>query len=389
MTERMERLAPKPTSEMPRATSPRVLRRGRPAPQVVDLGGSGRVVPGTGSRSALAGSMRPPPADIGTSRIRRGVCPPAADQITSPREPKIRRAVRPPELPALPAERVGGEQVIRRRGVFGKLGGDGWKYSGGTMATRNVGPDEWHASVYVDDTAGRPGPGLFFDGFHLSNSAFEVGAQPHVFFSHAGVLDDEASRGHAQSREFLARQGQPALDAQILAAAGLAPGMLASLGPNLDDAQEQELVAKNAAERAATAEREKQIAAEAQARAAEATAEAEQSTDEEPHKRLFLDAVGYANAVGPLDKHLAGDHTTMPNLKPHAEWYAAHRAAGWTVRVDLGKRTAKPEAEARPDAKLTLRQRAAGKGSKRYTAEYRYAGYGTYRKDPGADVPPK
>jgi hypothetical protein len=281
-----------------------------------------------------------------------------------------------------------GAVVIQGKGKYGELYKSGWKFSGGTMATYDL-RAHWHASVFrVTSSGSRSETGLFVDGFHLTNSAFEPGEQPHVFFSHAGELEEKRTRDHAQSRKFVVEHGKAALDAQIEEAVDLASAAVKVLGPDLSAEEEAQLEADEEARSQEKARADAQRAEEAAAAAAAAQAEAEQSASEDEHIKLLLEDAKFSGTLSQFKLLLAGeDNARLPRLKKLAAWYKTRRDEGWVVT--LGPVDKAPAIEEREGATREQRSRQVKHGKKQFTVTYTYKGYGTYRKDPNAEPIPE
>jgi len=106
----------------------------------------------------------------------------------------------------------------------------------------------WHGSVFRTGAKGPTNDGMFFDGFHLTWEGAPKGDQPHIFFDHAGNLDEGQSRGHGQTKNYgrfqAGQRGNPALNDVIGQAAGKAGTVASTLGKNLTTKEEEELEAQ-------------------------------------------------------------------------------------------------------------------------------------------------
>jgi len=80
----------------------------------------------------------------------------------------------------------------------------GWKYSGGNIATHSGIDPLWHATVFrVDKSGASSADGLFYNGLHLTMEYVNPSKkrmEPHVFFNASGAYDEAATLAHGQTK---------------------------------------------------------------------------------------------------------------------------------------------------------------------------------------------
>lgn len=180
--------------------------------------------------------------------------------------PPVQRSAAPqPEVAAGPPMVDG--KPVQMKGLMSNITAKGgWRVTGVMPNYPLTGG--WHGSIFRTGAKGPKDDGLFFDGFHLTYDSAPEGRQPHIFFDHAGGLDQGTTDNHGQTKRYknqLAGQPKqgtggrwPGYGEVENLAKGKASAVASTLGKNLTSKEEEEIEAQHEKEKQEKAQKEKE-----------------------------------------------------------------------------------------------------------------------------------